>query len=251
MNPNINAIFLDVGNTLRVLLKDEKHQSQARERLVELTGVDRDPLEFTTLLDARYKVYRKWAFEQLTEAPEADLWTRWMTPELPEEKIKPIATELTYQYRQSMGRRVLQEDAIEVVEELHQRGYTLGIISNVITSRELLDWLEADGLTKYFKAVVLSSLFGRRKPHPSIYHEAVRQAGVEAERSVYVGDNFKRDVTGTREAGFGMVVILVEPEELEKEPPAPENQPDVIIHRFADLLKIYRSPEKPACLSWR
>jgi len=250
VNPNINAIFLDVGNTLRVLVKDEAHQQKARARLVELTGVDQDPLEFTAILDARYKIYRKWAFEQLTEAPEAELWTRWMTPELPAEKVKPIATELTYQYRQSMGRRVLQENAIEVVEELDRRGYTLGIISNVITSQELPDWLEADGLTHYFKAVVLSSLFGRRKPHSSIYHEAVRLAGVQAERSVYVGDNFKRDVTGTREAGFGMLVILVEPEELEKEPPAAENKPDVIIHRFADLLEIYRSPEQPACLSW-
>lgn len=248
MNPNINAIFLDVGNTLRVLVKDEVYQSQARERLVELTGVDQDALEFTNKLDARYKNYRKWAFEQLTEAPEADLWTRWLTPELPQEKIRPIATELTYHFRQAMGRRVLQENAVEVVDELYRRGYTLGIISNVITSQELPDWLETDGLKKYFKAVVLSSLFGRRKPHPSIYHEAVRQAGVQAEHSVYVGDNFKRDVTGTREAGFGMVVILVEPEELEKEPPAPENQPDVIIHRFVDLLELYLSPDKPARL---
>jgi HAD superfamily hydrolase (TIGR01662 family) len=146
---------------------------------------------------------------------------------------------------------VLQENAVEVVEELHRRGYTLGIISNVITSQELPDWLETDGLTKNFKAVVLSSLFGRRKPHPSIYHEAVRRAGVQAERSVYVGDNFKRDVTGTREAGFGMVVILVEPDELEKEPPAPENTPDVIIHRFVDLLEIYPSPRQPARIPQR
>ena len=71
-----------------------------------------------------------------------------------------------------MGRRVVVEHGREVVEELEQRGYILGIISNVITSREIPEWLEADDFARYFKAVVLSSVFGKRKPDPAIYLEA-------------------------------------------------------------------------------
>jgi HAD superfamily hydrolase (TIGR01549 family) len=236
---NIEAIFLDLGNTLRVLLKDEEHQSRARRKIVEMVGTDETPEAFCEKLDARYKAYRKWAFENLIEAPEAEMWTRWMTPEFPAEKIVPQAVELSYQYRQSKGRRVMVDGGREVIVELHKRGYTLGIISNVITSREIPDWMEADGFTPYFKSVVLSSVFGKRKPDPAIYHEAARRAGVEPAHCVYVGDNLKRDVTGTRAAGFGMVIIMISPEELAEATITDENRPDIIIHEFRELLNIF------------
>ncbi|HEX7542203.1 MAG TPA: HAD family hydrolase [Anaerolineales bacterium] len=239
MTPNIEAIFLDLGNTLRMLVKDEAHMARARQEIVRLVGTDEDPQAFTEKLDARYKIYRKWAFENLTEAPEAEMWTRWLAPEFPTEKIAPLGGELTYQFRQSMGRRVVVKNGKEVVVELHRRGYTLGIISNLIGTREIPDWLEADGFSPYFKSVVLSSVFGRRKPDPSIYLEATRRAGVEPANSVYIGDNLKRDVTGTRSAGFGMVVIMISPEELAKETITDENRPDVIVHEFRQLLDIF------------
>jgi putative hydrolase of the HAD superfamily len=242
MTPNIEAIFIDLGNTLRMLVKDQAHMARARQEIVKLVGTDEDPVSFCAKLDERYKVYRKWAFENLTEAPEAELWTRWLVPEYPSEKIAPLGGELTYQFRQSMGRRVVVENGKEVVVELHRRGYTLGIISNLIGCREIPDWLEADGFSPYFKSVVLSSIYGKRKPDPSIYLEAARRAGVEPANSVYIGDNLKRDVTGTRDAGFGMVVIMILPEELAKETITDENRPDVIIHKFTQLLDIF--PER-------
>ena len=235
----IDAIFLDLGNTLRILVKDEAHQSHARQRIVELVGTEEDPNTFCEKLGSRYKEYRKWAFENLKEAPEAELWTRWLAPEFPAEMLIPLAVELTYLFRQSMGRRVVQRDGKKVVEELSKRGYKLGIISNVITSREIPDWLAADGFSKYFKSVVLSSVFGRRKPDPAIYLEAAHIAGVEPIRCVYVGDNLKRDVTGTRQAGFGMVIILLDSAEVEKGLISEENKPDLIIHQFGELLDIF------------
>jgi HAD superfamily hydrolase (TIGR01549 family) len=239
MTADIEAIFIDLGNTLRILVKDQAHMARARQAIVRLVGSDENPVAFCAKLDERYKGYRKWAFENLTEAPEAELWTRWLVPEFPVEKIAPLGAELTYQFRQSMGRRVVVENGKEVVVELHRRGYTLGIISNLIGSREIPDWLEADGFAPYFSAVVLSSVFGKRKPDPAIYLEATRQAGVEPAKCVYIGDNLKRDVTGTRDAGFGMVVIMISPEVLAEEIITDENRPDAIIHEFRQLLDIF------------
>jgi putative hydrolase of the HAD superfamily len=242
--PPIEAIFLDLGNTLRMLVKDEKHMAEARRRIAELVGTEKNPEAFCEELNLRYKAYRKWAFDTLTEAPEAELWTRWLAPDFPPDKIAPLAVELTYQFRQSMGRRVVVEHAREVIEELQRRGYILGIISNVITSREIPDWLKADDFDRYFKSVVLSSLLGKRKPDPAIYLEAARRAGVEPCHCVYVGDNLKRDVTGTRQAGFGMVVIMISPEELAEETLTDENRPDEIIHDFRELLDLFPALEQ-------
>jgi HAD superfamily hydrolase (TIGR01509 family) len=239
MVPDIKAIFLDVGNTLRILVKDESHQAQARQQIAALVGTQESPEAFCERLDARYKIYRKWAFENLIEASEKELWTRWLLPDSPADKIAPLSGELTFQFRQSTGRRVVPSEAKNVIIELSQRGYCLGIISNVITEREIPEWLEADGLAPYFKSVVLSSVFGRRKPDPAIYLEASRRAGVDPAHSVYVGDNPKRDVVGTRQAGFGMVILMMDPTELAQEPIAAENRPDLIIHEFSELLNVF------------
>jgi len=239
MTTDIEAIFIDVGNTLRILVKDEPYQAQARQKIATLVGTQEPPETFCAQLDARYKVYRKWAFETLLEASEKELWTRWMLPDFPADKIAPLSGELTFLYRQTMGRRFAQPDAKQVVVELTRRGYRLGILSNTITEREIPQWLEEDGFSQYFPTVILSSLFGRRKPGPEIYLEAARQAGVSPARSAYVGDNPSRDVLGARRAGFGMVIIMMEPAELEKEPPTGENKPDLIIQKLSDLLDIF------------
>jgi FMN phosphatase YigB (HAD superfamily) len=103
--------------------------------------------------------------------------------------------------------------------------------------------MDAEGFTPYFKSVVLSSVYGRRKPDPAIYLEAARRAGVEPRHCVYVGDNLKRDVSGTRQAGFGMVIILLDPAEEDEAPIEPENQPDLLIHQFRELLDIFPARE--------
>jgi putative hydrolase of the HAD superfamily len=243
MSQNIETIFIDLGNTLRILVKDQEHMARARQKIVELVGTDEDPVTFVAKLDERYKTYRKWAFENLSEAPESEMWTRWLTPDFPAEKIAPLGGELTYQFRQSMGRRVVVDGGREVVDELQKRGYTLGIISNLIGTREIPEWLEAEDFASYFKVVVLSSVLGIRKPAPEIYLEAAHRAGVEPAQCAYVGDNLKRDVTGARAAGFGSVIIMISPEKLAEETITDENRPDLIIHQFNELLDIFPALE--------
>jgi len=242
MDHEIEAIFLDHGNTLRTVVKDESFQAQARQQIATLVGAQESPEAFCERLRERYKVCRKRAKETLIEASEKELWTRWMLPDWPPDKIAPLSGKLTRLWRARDGRRVARPDVKQVIIELSKRGYCLGIIANTITETEIPDWLEEEGLTKYFKTVVLSSIFGRRKPGPEIYLEAARRAGVDPARSVYVGDNPSRDILGTRLAGFGMVIILMESATLKKEPPTGEEKPDLIIHELSELLDIF-----PAC----
>jgi putative hydrolase of the HAD superfamily len=118
------------------------------------------------------------------------------------ERIGPLAGRLTRLWRDHDGRRVPRPDAKETILELDRRGYILGIIANTITETEIPDWMETDGVMKYFKAVVLSSKVTLRKPDPEIYWEAARRVGVEPARCAYVGDNPVRDVEGTQRAGL-------------------------------------------------
>jgi FMN phosphatase YigB (HAD superfamily) len=239
MNQDIEAIFLDHGNTLRVVVQDESFQAQARQQLATLVGAKESPEAFCELLEVRYRVCKARAKETMIEASERELWTRCMLPEWPPEEIAPLAGKLTRLWRDRDGRRVPRPDAKQVVIELSKRGYCLGIIANTITETEIPDWLEQDGRTQDCETVVLSSVFGRRKPGPEIYWEAARTANVDPARSVYVGDNPSRDILGTRRAGFAMAIILMEPDTLKKEPSTGDDKPDLIIHKLSELLDVF------------
>lgn len=239
MKPDIEAIFLDVGNTLRIVLKDEAFMAQARQQLAELTGTSMPPDAFWEMLEGRYQVLRKRAKQQLIEASEREMWTQWMLPDFPAEKIAPLSSKLTRLWRDCDGRRVPRDDVKETVIELNRRGYILGIIANTITETEIPDYLEEYGLTEYFKTVVLSSKVGIRKPNPEIYWEAARRVGVAPAKCVYVGDNPVRDVEGTRAAGYGMMILILEPDTLKKEPPTVEVKPDYTILEIKELLTIF------------
>jgi putative hydrolase of the HAD superfamily len=239
MSNKIEAIFLDVGNTLRLVHEDPEFQAQARRDLMALVGATGTEEAFFNKVDANWKVYRKQSKESLVEASERELWTKWLLPDYPEEKIGPLAGKLTRLWRDHDGHRLPRPDATPTIIELHKRGYILGIIANTITETEIPDWMETEGITKYFKSVVLSSKVGYRKPNPEIYWEAARRAGVEPSKCAYVGDNPIRDVEGTRAAGFGMMIIMYEPATLAKEPQSGEEKPDYTIWETAELLNIF------------
>jgi len=239
MDHPIEAIFLDIGNTLRIVIEDKEFMAQARKDLMALVGTRESEEAFFKILDTRWNIYRKQSKETLLEASEKELWTKWLLPDYPTEKIAPLSGRLTRLWRDKDGRRVPRSDAREVVIELSRRGYLIGIIANTITETEIPDWMESEGLTSYFKTVVLSSKVRLRKPNPEIYWEAARRIGVEPSRCAYVGDNPVRDVEGCREAGFGMMILFMEPATLAKEPPTGNHKADYTIRSCSELLDIF------------
>lgn len=240
MNHNIQAIFLDVGNTLRIVIPDPEFMAQARKDLMALVGTSEPEDVFFAGLDARWKAYRKQSKASLIEASERELWTKWLLPDCPVDSIGPLAGKLTRLWRDHDGRRVPRPDAKETILELYRRGYILGIIANTITETEIPDWMETDCVTQYFKAVVLSSRVAYRKPGPEIYWEAARRVGVDPIHCCYVGDNPVRDVEGTQRAGFGLMILMMEPATLAKEPPMGDApKPDFTIHELRELLDIF------------
>jgi putative hydrolase of the HAD superfamily len=241
MARKIEAIFLDTGNTMRIVIKDPVFQRNVRKQIATLLGTKESPDEFCERLGRRYESYKIWARETLIQAPETELWTRWMLPDFPSEKVTPLADRLTRLWMEQTGRRTARPDIKTTIPELHARGYVLGIIANSISTTEIPDWLEADGLAQYFSVVYLSARFGHRKPDPAVYLEAARLAGVEPGHCAYVGDNPSRDIAGSRSAGYGMVVILLESATLTKEPPKGKDRPDAIIRECKDLLPLFPS----------
>jgi putative hydrolase of the HAD superfamily len=100
----------------------------------------------------------------------------------------------------------LHPDAIPTLERLRSTSLTLGLISNFEEWLERL--LEALEVNHFFDVIVISGIEGVEKPDPGIFRIALDRAGVDAERSVYVGDNPVFDVEAAREVG--MVPVLID-----------------------------------------
>jgi len=239
MEQKINTIFMDLGDTFRIIRKDPAYSYAAKKRIAELLLVTEDPEEFfARVIEPRYDIYREWALKYCCEAPETVLWTRWLAYDFPQEIVAQAAPELTYEYRKSKGERVVTDGGIETIQELYRRGYTLGIISDLVGTHEVDEWLDQDGLRPYFKTVQQSSVTLLRKPHPAIYYYALDEAGALPQNSCYVGDNLNRDIVGAKAAGFGMTIGVQYPH---KKPTAvtDENRPDHFITHFTQLLELF------------
>ena len=235
----IDTIFVDLGDTFRVIRKDDKYSHAAKRRICELLGVDADPeAYYRDVVEPRYDKYRDWALTFFCEAPVKTLWTRWLAYDLPRDRVEKAADELTWAYRKTNGERVVTDGGIETIKELYRRGYTLGIVSDLVGVQEVDDWLDRDGLRPYFKTVQQSSVCLIRKPHPAIYYYALEECGCQPENTCYVGDNLNRDIVGAKAAGLGMTVAVQYPGK-KPQPVTDENRPDHFITHFSQLLDLF------------
>ena len=239
MEQQIDTIFVDLGDTFRVIRKDEAYQNEAKAVIARLLGVDGDPAAFyREVIEPRYDKYREWALTFYCEAPVKELWTRWLAYDFPRERVEAAADEMTCAYRKTKGERVVTDGGAETVRELYKRGYTLGIVSDLVGVQEVDEWLDRDGLRPYFKTVQQSSVSLIRKPHPAIYYYALAECGADPKRTCYVGDNLARDIVGAKAAGLGMTIGVQYPGKKPQEV-TEANRPDRFITHFAQLLDIF------------
>ena len=251
MKPSIKAILFDIGGTLRVNQATGGRDFETVQELQTFIGDKSEPHAFAAKLRQREASYRRWCQKTLIELSEPDLWAQYMLPEYPEETIRKNAVKLNMLWRESRVKFILP-DAVETIKTLASRGFALGIISNTTSSVEGPELLEENGLTHFFSTVILSSVFGWRKPHPSLFLAAARDLGVLPEQCAYIGDQVSRDLIGPRQAGFGEAIIIniggynlggVEPDDdISCDDTFTAMQPDFRIGRLSELLTIF--PER-------
>jgi putative hydrolase of the HAD superfamily len=98
------------------------------------------------------------------------------------------------------------EDVRPALDALREAGLLLGVVSNFEEWLEGL--LDALGMADDFAVRVVSGAEGMEKPDPRIYALALERAGVDADRSAFVGDNPEFDVDPP--AKLGMFPVLID-----------------------------------------
>ena len=87
----------------------------------------------------------------------------------------------------------------EMLNELKEQGYLLGIITN---GRSQFQARAIDGLgvREYFDVILISEVEQVRKPQVEIFQRAMNRLGVSASDSIFVGDHPEADIVGAKGA---------------------------------------------------
>ena len=88
----------------------------------------------------------------------------------------------------------------ETIEYLSAK-YRLGIITNGASEMQNKK-IDSLGIRPFFDAVIISGEVGIRKPDEEIFCMACEKLNVDNKSTVFVGDNFEKDVIGAKNAGM-------------------------------------------------
>jgi putative hydrolase of the HAD superfamily len=200
----IKAVFFDLYHTL---IHYHPPREEALSQSLARRGINAAPAYLRRAIIAGdeyfYRENARKSMSQRTKAETKAVWQEYEAIVLKNAGIEP-APELIEVILGDMQRiafeRVLFSDVLPAFDALSGRGLALGLVSNV--DKDIQPLLEKLGLMSYLKVVLTSRDVGATKPEPRIFTEAVRQAGVGARDSLYVGDQYEIDVLGARRAGL-------------------------------------------------
>lgn len=101
--------------------------------------------------------------------------------------------------------RPLFADALSTLDELRQRGYLLGVVTNRLWGGEPFhEDLQAIGLLDYFdlKHIAISGDLGVRKPNSQIFKHILSVLQVTPQETAMIGDSLSADILGAQPLGI-------------------------------------------------
>jgi putative hydrolase of the HAD superfamily len=94
----------------------------------------------------------------------------------------------------------------ELVNTLASK-YALCILSNTHYPDLIHRNLMAMNIHTHFKEIITSVEFGKRKPHPSIFHETLNRLRIDATQAIYIGDTYEDDYIGANSAMLRCILV--------------------------------------------
>ena len=144
--------------------------------------------------------------DQLSPDIDREYWTIYFRSLLGDSADPALITELFHASHHSANWKRVLPGTREALLDL-KKDYRIAVISN--SDGRMADLLASVGLGDCFEFVIDSSRVGYQKPHPEIFRAALTTAKVEPHESVYIGDIYSIDYTGS--TAVGMKAILVDP----------------------------------------
>ncbi|MBO7196347.1 MAG: HAD family hydrolase [Clostridia bacterium] len=121
-----------------------------------------------------------------------------------------VAPSLASEFRRMSMERLACFDGVEdMLRELKRNGAGVYLLSNA-QSCFTVDELKSTGLYDLFDGIVISSDIGVKKPCVDAFAAAFQKFGINAENSMYIGNDLRDDILGAANAGMRSLYIHTE-----------------------------------------
>jgi putative hydrolase of the HAD superfamily len=203
MLENIDAVLFDCGETL-VTLKPSREEIFVRAALS--IGVE---LEVDSVRRAYQLVDFGNKYSSVNTRHKDEFYRNYNSQLCDALGISACFEELhpaLYARFQKETAWTLIDAAEETLAELARRKLKLGIVAN--WDRQLVSLAERLGIKHYFSVIVASEEVGFEKPDPAIFRIALERLSLsDTARVLYLGNEYRADVMGSRAAGLRPVLI--------------------------------------------
>jgi len=233
----VEAVLFDLFDTLLLLESQEAYYLPSLRKLHEFLVKNRVNVSFEDFSRVYFEVRDKFYSESCESLEEPHFNVR-VSQTLHRfgydfDVSDPVVVGATMAFAEEFMRYVsLDTDAFDVLQKLHGK-YKLGLISNFAIPECGWKMLDKFGLKRFFDVVLISGEINRRKPSPEIFEKALKILGVEASKTVFVGDMLDLDVMGPKKVGMKTVFIERKPVEHDV-----DVNPDYVIKGLNELLAV-------------
>ncbi len=247
----IKAVIFDIYGTLLKTgsgdldesLEDEDVLLRSFSKVKEKYDIDAGAEELLELFETSIDKVHQEKENKGIEHPEVDIKEIWgmILDKTGYEYDEELLFEIAYDHNHFNGEHTLYKDAERMLKEL-SRKVKLGIISNaqfytLIDMDNLLD----EGLDDYFDEDIMlfSYKIGFSKPNVKVFQmlrEKLKEKGIAAEETIYVGNDMLKDIDTSKKAGFK--ACLFESPEVRLRKEEVDVEPDYRIKELKELLDI-------------
>lgn len=126
------------------------------------------------------------------------------------ELAQKLGTDFLYRTTMQTG---LVDGAIQLLEYLKDKNYTLSIISNGFIEVQYTK-LKQSRLLPYFSNIFLSEEVGYQKPDIRFFQAVLAKLNANNTECLVIGDNFQTDIQGAQNAGIKAIYYQKESSEL-------------------------------------
>lgn len=212
----VEGIFFDLGDTLLDFGPvDVRGLFEAGAHLAyQYLGKLRQPLPRFDKFHRKQLWAIRWSYfkSRITrrEFNSLDVLGR-MADDMGQDLTEEQAEELAWLWYLPLRRTAtIEPGTAEMLRRFSDRGLKLGVISNTFVPGQVLDrHLGEEGLLELLPWRIYSCDVRYRKPNRKIFRLALKKAGLEAHRTIFVGDSLRADVRGANRSG--MISVLKDP----------------------------------------
>lgn len=241
----IKGVIFDLGMTLIRFIGDwGAAMEQGKRSLAAYLLRNKyqiDARKFLTTFGSKLKQDQKIRLVDHIERPTSrllkDVMGQFGYPDLPDDVIQEAMKQF---YAESETYWIPSPSSTQVLIELRDEGYRLGLISNAGDERNVFRLIQKSNLDGFFDPILVSAAEGIRKPDVRLFEQVLADWGLNANQVVMVGDTLGEDIVGAQKAKMHQIWLKENVDTADNQALAEEILPEMIAPNLMDIPEMIR-----------